>query len=588
MQLDSFARKPGTLQTLKPSSNKHTPHMSGPSRRLALQRLDYWEATAPHKVCFTQPMGQGVVQTFTWSAAADEVRRMANHLQSLGLTPGSRIAIWGKNTAHWIMADWAIWMAGHVSVTLYPTLAAKTVRQILSRSGASLLFIGKLDDQDAMRAGVPEHFPCIYLPLGPQGRGTNWADIVKGQSPLRGEVLRPADDLCTVMYTSGTIGDPKGVMHSFGTFQTNTARWLKRFPLDEKDRMLSYLSLAHIAERGFVEHTLLATGMQVFFSESQETFIQDMHRARPTFFHSVPRLWLKVREGVHTEVPQKKLEMLLKTPVLNRVVQKRILTALGLDQCRVASCGAAPMAPELLRWYGALGLNLIELYGMAETGFTHSTDVQHPLSGSVGQSLDGVECRLDPQSSEVQVRSDGLMLGYFLEPELSAQAFTFDGWLHTGDRGSIDAQGNLRLEGRLEDLFRTSKGVYVAPAAIEALLAAIPGVEASCVVGANLAQPLAVLALSAKLLEKAGDPHGRSQLESILEPELMLLNKQLCPQERLSCLVLDQKPWTVASGFITPTLKVKRHKVTQAYGSFFGIWTAQGKAVVWPEQPMVK
>ena len=583
MQLGSFASKPGTLQTLKPSSNKDMLHMRSPSRRLALQRLYHWEATAPHKVCFTQPMGNGVVQTFTWSEAADEVRRMANHLQSLGLTPGSRIAIWGKNTAHWIMADWAIWMAGHVSVTLYPTLAAKTVRQILSRSGVSLLFVGKLDDQDVIRAGIPETMPCIHLPLGPQAHGNNWSDILKVHSPLQSEVFRPADDLCTLMYTSGTTDKPKGVMHSFGTFQANTAQALQRFPLDETDRMLSYLSLAHIAERSFVEHMLLATGMQVFFAESQETFIEDMQRARPTFFYSVPRLWRKFREGVQTKVPQKNLEILLKTPVLNRVVQKKILSALGLDQCRLAACGAAPMPSELVRWFGALGLNLIEVYGMTETGFTHSTDVGHRLPGSVGQSLGGVECRLDPQTSEVQVWSAGLMLGYFLEPELSARAFTFDGWLHTGDRGVLDAQGNLRLEGRLEDLFRTSKGVNVAPAAIEALLAVIPGVEASCVVGANMAQPLAVLALSAELLEKAGDRHGRSQLESMFEPELMLLNKQLCAQERLSCLVLDQKPWTVASGFVTPTLKVKRQKVTEAYGAFYETWTAQGKAVVWLE-----
>jgi long-chain acyl-CoA synthetase len=372
-------------------------------------------------------------------------------------------------------------------------------------------------------------------------------------------------------------------MHSFGTLQTNTAQGLQRFPLDENDRMLSYLSLAHIAERGFVEHTLLATGMQVFFAESKETFLEDMQRARPTFFYSVPRLWLKFREGVHARVPQKKLEVLLKTPVLNRLVQKKILAALGLDQCRLAACGAAPMPPELLRWFGALGLSLVEVYGMAEAGCTHSTGVKHLSPGSVGQALRGVECRLDPQTSEVQVRSAGLMLGYFLEPELSAQAFTFDGWLHTGDRGSLDAQGNLRLTGRLEDSFKTSKGICIAPAAIEALLAAIPGVEASCVVGANLAQPLAVLALSAELLEKAGDPHGRSQIESLLEPELMLLNKQLCPHERLTCLVLDQKPWTVASGFMTPTLKVKRIKVEEAYGSFFAPWTAQGKAVLWLE-----
>jgi long-chain acyl-CoA synthetase len=555
--------------------------MDTSSNMLALQRLYHWEAKAAHRVCFTQPMGQGVVQTFTWAEAAHEVRCMASHLQSLGLPPGSRIAIWGKNTAHWLMADWAIWMAGHVSVPLYPTLASKTVRQILDHSGACLIFVGKLDNPEAMRAGLPEQLPCIKLPLSPPWSGSDWSEIVRLQRPLQGQVIRPAQDLCTVMYTSGTTGNPKGVMHSFGTFQSIIAQGLERIPLDENDRMLSYLPLSHIAERGLVEHMLLATGMHVFFAESQETFAQDMQRARPTFFFSVPRLWLKFREGVHAKMPPQKLALLLKIPLLNRVVQKKILTALGLDQCRVAAGGAAPMPPELLRWYGALGLNLIELYGMTENGCTHTTDVHHPLPGSVGKVLNGVKCRLDPETSEVQVLSSGLMVGYFLEPQLTAQAFTSDGWLHTGDKGSVDAQGNLKLTGRVKDLFKTSKGKYVAPAAIEAMLSVMPGVEACCVVGANMAQPMAILALTPERVKQALEPEQRQELQNDFERELVLINQQLDPHERLSCLVLDQTPWTVDSGFITPTLKVKRNQIEAVYGPSFEAWSELQKSIVW-------
>jgi long-chain acyl-CoA synthetase len=226
-------------------------------------------------------------------------------------------------------------------------------------------------------------------------------------------------------------------------------------------------------------------------------------------------------------------------------------------------------------------LNLIELYGMTENGATHSTDVKHPLPGSVGQALNGVKCRLDPHTSEVQVQSSGLMLGYFLEPELTAQAYTSDGWLHTGDKGTIDAQGNLKLTGRVKDLFKTSKGKYVSPAAIEAMLAVMPGVEACCVVGANMNQPLAILALTPDLVKQANQPQARQQLQDFFASELVNLNQQLDPHERLSCLVLDPTPWTVASGFITPTLKVKRNQIEDAYGSFLQAWTAQSKTIVW-------
>jgi long-chain acyl-CoA synthetase len=239
------------------------------------------------------------------------------------------------------------------------------------------------------------------------------------------------------------------------------------------------------------------------------------------------------------------------------------------------------MPAELMRWYATLGLNLIELYGMTENGCTHSTDVNSPLPGSVGQVLNGVKCRLDPESSEVQVLSQGLMLGYFQEPELTAQTFTSDGWLHTGDKGSLDAQGNLKITGRVKDLFKTSKGKYVAPAAIEALLSVMPGVEACCVVGANLAQPLAIVAMTPELIQQSLDAQGRNQLTAIFQRELANLNQQLDPHERLSCLVMDSSPWTVASGFVTPTLKVKRNQIEEVYGTLFDAWTAHGSDIVW-------
>ena len=265
-------------------------------------------------------MGGGVVKDYTWKQALDEVRRMAAHLKSLNYEPGTRIALLAKNTAHWMMADWAIWMAGHVSVPLYPTLAANTVRQILEHSEAKLLFVGKLDVWEEMKPGVPAGLPMITPAAGADqvdGAPPGTASSPRPQ-PMTDSPVRPADELCTLIYTSGTTGQPKGVMHSFGTFAWSITSGLKRVKLDSSGRMLSYLPLAHVAERMLVEHGLLATGMHVFFADSLETFVSDIQRARPTVFFSVPRLWVKFQQGVQAKMPAEKMEKLLKIPILAR------------------------------------------------------------------------------------------------------------------------------------------------------------------------------------------------------------------------------------------------------------------------------
>jgi len=555
---------------------------SAAPQALALQRLYHWERHAPDRVAFTQPMGGGVLREWRWREAADEARRMAAHLQGLDLPPGSRIAILSKNTVWWMLADFAIWMAGHVSVPLYPTLAPDTVRQILEHSEAKLLFVGKLDGWEHMKPGVPTALPRIATPLATERDCAQWDEIVARSAPLPGEPVRAADELATIMYTSGTTGMPKGVMHSFGSFALAVAAGLERIPLREDGRMLSYLPLAHVVERALVEHGQLATGMQVFFAESLETFTADLQRARPTVFFSVPRLWVKFQHGVHTKLPPAKLERLLRLPLVRGLVRRKVLRTLGLDRCIFAAGGAAPMPPELLQWYARLGLNIAEGYGMTENlGASHISTGDPAAFGSVGRAYTGVDARLAPDTGEIQVRMPWVMQGYYKETGLTRGAFSDDGWLCTGDKGAVDTSGNLRITGRVKDLFKTSKGKYVAPSPIEDRLVMHDAIEACAVTGANLGQPLGIVMLTPEASAQARAAGGRAALEAALQAHLQAVNAPLDPHERLDCLVVETTPWTVDNGFITPTFKVKRNRIEEVYAPRFGEWTARGRPVVW-------
>ena len=554
--------------------------------QLPLQRLYHWERTAADRVAFTQPTGGGQVVDYAWGQVMDQARRMAAYLQAQGFEPGARIAMLSKNTAHWMMSDYAIWLAGFVSVPLYPTLAAGTIRQILEHSGARLLFVGKLDGWEGMKPGVPAGLPCISHPLSPDDAKRSypaWDDIVAKTAPLAGEPVRPGDDLSTIMYTSGTTGAPKGVMHTFANFMAAVQAGLERIPQRQDSRMLSYLPLSHVVERALVEHGQLQTGMHVYFAESLDTFTADLQRARPTVFFSVPRLWVKFQQGVNHKMPQKKLDLFLKLPILNGIVKKKVLGALGLDHCIFAAGGAAPMPLELLQWYSKLGLTVAEGYGMTENiGASHITTGNPSDFGTVGLPYAAVQCRIAPGSGEIQVKAPWNMLGYYLQPELTQEAFTDDGWLKTGDKGSTDPQGRLKITGRVKDLFKTSKGKYVAPAPIEDKLVMHASVEACCVTGANLGQPLALLMLNAEAAAVAAGA-GKAELEASLAEHLKHINDTLDPHEQLDCLVITTQAWTVDNDLITPTFKVKRNRIEDMFAANYDRWVGMRKKVVWTD-----
>jgi long-chain acyl-CoA synthetase len=555
---------------------------------LPLPRFFHWEREQPDRIFLTQPLGGGIVRHISWREAADEARRMAGYLLAQNWPAGSRVALLGKNSAHWILADLAIWMAGHVSVPIYPTFNAASLRYILEHSESRACFVGKLDATDALVAGAPVGLPLIALPLAPAlapgMKAVAWDAIVASTAPLKENTERKGEELATIIYTSGTTGHPKGVMHRFSALTWGLKSASRRVPMSMQDRFFSYLPLAHVAERMVIEQGSIFYGGHVFFAESMDTFVQDLQRARPTVFFSVPRLWVKFQQGVHAKLPPEKLQRLLKLPLIGGMVRRKVLKGLGLDQCRLAAGGAAPMPADVLHWYRGLGLDLIEVYGMTENcGVSHATlpGTCHP--GSVGLPYDGVEARIDSRTGEIQMRCPSVMLGYYKDVVQTADTFTADGWLRTGDKGQVDDGGYLRITGRVKELFKTSKGKYVAPAPIEALLVRHPDIEACAVTGANFAQPLGVVMLSAEAAARAASLPGRAQLIDSLTTHLKSMESRLEAHEQLECIAVVTTPWTPENGFVTPTLKVKRARIEEAYASRYETWLSQRKPVVWAE-----
>jgi long-subunit acyl-CoA synthetase (AMP-forming) len=543
-------------------------------------------ARQPDRVFLTQPVGGGRVVDLTWGETLDEANRMAAHLRSYGFPPGARIAILSKNCAHFIVAELAIWLAGCTTVAIFPTETAGTVRFVLEHSEASLLFVGKLDTWPQQQPGVLAALPCIALPLAPPTDFETWDAVVARTAPLAEPMRRTADEIAMLLYTSGSTGQPKGVMTSFGAL-TRAAEGIRaevrrHLAPGVEGRLLSYLPLAHALERAWVEGASLVDGSnRVFFAESLDTFVEDLRRARPTLFMSVPRLWLKFQQGVFARVPPARLDFLLGIPWLGRRVARKVLAGLGLDEVTLAGSGSAPIPAELIAWYRRLGLRLYEGYAMTEdTAYSHTSSEDLNAPGYVGAPLPGVEVRLSPEG-EILIKSPGQFSGYYKQPELTAASFTEDGFFRTGDLGERRPDGLLKITGRAKELFKTAKGKYVAPAPIENRLNVHPMIELSLVSGVGRSAAYALVVLAEDVRARVNDPELQRTVEAELAALLRRVNDQLAEYERLRMLVVVPEPWTVESGCLTPTMKVRRAAIEARVAPLLDGWYASERPVLW-------
>jgi long-subunit acyl-CoA synthetase (AMP-forming) len=524
-----------------------------------LSLLYQWESTKSDSLFLTQPKN-GTDVTFTWAQTANQARRVAAALRAKNYPKGSRIAILSKNCAEWMIADLGIMMAGHVSVPIFATAGKDTIQYVLKHADCPMIFIGKLDSMESQVAAVPDNVDKVGFPYPNIPVENTWEDFTN-IDPIEDSPLPDMNDIMTIIYTSGSTGQPKGVVHTYKTICWAARNSLNALSVNETDRIVSYLPLAHITERVLVELASFYSTMQIRFVESLDTFTADVKACQPTLFISVPRLWTKFQMGVLAKIPQKKLNFLLSVPFLGKKVASKIRNEMGLGSARLWASGSAPLAPATIEWFSRIGIDISEGWGMTENCAYGTSSVPFRLDkiGCIGKAYDGVDVRI-AEDGEIQVASPCNMIGYYKEPEKTAGVFTNDGYLRTGDKGVIDSDGYVKITGRLKDIFKTEKGKYVTPAPIEAKLMENPIVEQVCVTGTNLPQPIALLVLS-----EDARAHNKEGIEQSLNNTLQTVNAGLESHQRLDRIVVFKEEWSIENDLLTPTLKVKRHVIEEKF-----------------------
>ncbi|MFA5939058.1 MAG: AMP-binding protein [Sinimarinibacterium sp.] len=525
-----------------------------------VEMLLQWAKEKPNQGWLFQPVN-GVWKKYTWADCEVQVRSMATALRNLGLPAGASVAISGRNTAHWFLADMAVAMAGYVSVGLYPKQSPDAVKFILSHCEAKAIFIGPMPDVDEFMGCLPQGIVTIAFPYPDVPKCDHaWDDLVRASEPYAGYQPPDPKQMVSLIYTSGTTGNPKGVIITGENLMFATQGLLKAMPAVGQERFFSYLPLAHAFERGAVELASIYLGGEVWFLENLDKLAEQLKEVAPTRFYGVPLVYNRIQSGVLKKMPQAKLDRLMKIPLLSSLIKRKIKKAMGLQNARYLFVGAAPMPIPLMQWFQKIGIAVLQGYGMTENNIyaTASLPGANRL-GAVGRAMPGADMRLS-DDGEIQFRHAGVTLGYYKDKEKTDELFTADGWLRTGDKGRVDEDGYLYITGRTKDIFKTLKGKYVAPAPIEGSLSRNTDIDQLCFVGAGLKQPIMIVTLSA-----TGATKPRDEVQQGLVADMDAVNETLEPHEQIAKIIVAKEAWSIDNGVMTPTMKVKRNEVENRY-----------------------
>ncbi|MFT6044558.1 MAG: long-chain acyl-CoA synthetase [Arenicella sp.] len=542
-----------------------------------------WEVETPDKEFLRQPFGDQWT-IVTYREAGQEARKIASELKAKGLETGDHIGIYSKNCMHWVLADLAIMMAGLVSVPYYASLPRDQLKEVIELSDIKALFIGRLDKWGDRDQAISGDLPVIRFPHydgDPEANvGESWDDLLASNSPLEENFIPDLDRNWTIKFTSGTTGTPKGVMHTHRNpaliiSDERKFNWVGLFQMRQK-KFFSFLPLNHVGERMAVEVPAIIMGGSISFAQNLASFANNIRDTQPSMLFAVPRIWTKFYQGVTAQIPEKKLDLYLKIPIVSSIVKKKLRTAMGLRDIEIAATGAAITPAFIKEFFRKLDIQLIEAYGMTETcgSITNTPDPDSP-SDSVGRAVPGAEIRIDKETEEIMMRTPYMMAGYYKKPDKTAKVLK-DGWLHSGDCGEIDERGFLKVTGRLKDAFKTSKGSFVTPNPLEEVISKNEFVEQVCVVGLGITQPIALINLG-----ESANGRSEADISDSLVNTVKSLNATRSKFEHVSTVVVQSEPWTDQNGFLTPTMKVKRAELDKAFGRQYLDWHESSDNIIW-------
>ncbi|MUJ27169.1 AMP-binding protein [Aliivibrio fischeri] len=536
-----------------------------------------WAEKKPHDL-FLRQIKNREFTDYSFADVVDKALRLVSALQEMGIKPKDKVALISKNCAEWFITDLALMLGDFVSVPIFPTAGLDTIEHCLTHSESKVLIVGKLDNNEATQQAITNLPNILTIAFDYDSAAKcqyQFEVLLATHSPSNFKAEHNDNTLMSIVYTSGTSGLPKGAMLTFGGFSHASKHLINHIGMQQDDRLFSYLPLAHITERVYILGSAFFGGIQTAFPESLDTFIDDVKMHRPTLFISVPRLWTVFQQRIQDKLPQKKLAILLKIPFVSGLIKRKLADGLGLDKARVLGCGSAPVSASLLKWYESIGLNITEAWGMTET-FAYST-LNHPYRsdkvGSVGAAGPGVELKI-ADDEEILVRGDSLFAGYYKNDEATAETFNKDGWLHTGDIGSIDSEGFLTIQGRKKDTFKTAKGKFVAPVPIEKRIFDLSNLEMMCLIGSGLPGPILLA------VPHAYPNFDQARYERTALKNLETINDGLESHEKLKGILMIKEPWSIENGILTPTLKIKRHVLEKSYHEFASNWP-QDKKIIW-------